>query len=96
VDAEQLPVATMIDMSGQPQKKYKMPPGNDGTLTPASLGAWVDRVLAGKEESFLRSDAAPDELENNNRTIRGVVGETFDKECMTEGKDVLLMIKTPW
>jgi thiol-disulfide isomerase/thioredoxin len=34
--------------------------------------------------------------DNTNNTVRLVVGDTFKQECMTEGTDVLLMIKTPW
>jgi protein disulfide isomerase family A protein 3 len=61
-------------------------------FSPENLKKFVDDVLAGKLQAYLKSEAVP---ENNNEPVKVVVAKNF-KQIVDQDKDVLVEFYAPW
>ncbi|MFH4979771.1 hypothetical protein AB6A40_006480 [Gnathostoma spinigerum] len=58
-----------------------------------NLEKFVNDVLAGKAQSYLKSEPEP---ESQAGPVKVIVAKTFKKEIMESGKDVLMEFYAPW
>jgi len=78
----------LVAAQGKSGEKYFMA----DEFSPENLKKFVDDVLAGKLESFMKSEPIPD---NSNNAVKVVVGKNF-QEIVDQDKDVLIEFYAPW
>jgi len=61
--------------------------------TPESVKSFIEDFLAGKVDSYVKSEAVP---ETNDDPVKVVVGKTFKDIVLDSTKDVLLEAYAPW
>ena len=75
---------------GEKNDKYNF---DSEEITKDSLASFVERVLAGQVEQFLKSAPVP---ESNDEPVKIAVGKTFKEMIMDSDKEFLVEFYAPW
>ena len=88
IKSEKLPVIMILD-SRRELKKYVL----EGNIDEKNILNFIDGWEKGKLKKFFKTQEEPKE---NNGDVLIVVAKTLEKEIISNNKDVMLLLHTPW